>query len=162
MSPRQAAFLVRLHGPRWRERYGVEFEALLRDLPATPRTVADTVASALLSRRADVAIAGGALAACAAIGYVNLHADEVQPPLLVIFVANAVFIGLRPRLAWLWPALFGLSVVGSYLAAAPFGVPGADPPHHTYEALIALVPSFVEGLVVFGARAAIVGSRRPG
>lgn len=155
-------FLVRLHAKKWRERYAAEFAALLHDLPATPRPVADALWSALRSRGAEMAIAAGALAACAAIGYVNLNANEIQPPLLLIFVANAVFIALRPRLAWFWMALFGLSVVASYVIVAPLGITGVDPPKHVYEALIALVPSVVEGLLVLGARAAIVGLRRSG
>jgi hypothetical protein len=162
MSPQLAEFLVRLHGKRWRERYGTEFTALLVELPATPRTIADALWSALTSRGAEIAIVFGALIACLAIGYVNLNANEIQPPLLLIFVANAVFIVLRPRLAWFWMALFGLTVVASYVIVAPFGIAGVDPPKHTYEALIALVPSVVEGLLVLGARAAIIGLRRSG
>jgi hypothetical protein len=57
-------------------------------------------------------------------------------------------------------SLFGLTIVASYVILAPFGIGGVDPPKHTYEALIALVPSVVEGLLVLGARAAIIGLRR--
>jgi hypothetical protein len=160
MNPQLTAFLVRMHGKKWRERYGAEFAALLHDLPPTPRAVADAFWSAAASHAAGIAIVTGALVACLAIGYVNLNANEIQPPLLLIFAANAVFIVMRPRLAWLWMALFGLSVVASYVIVAPFGIAGIDPPKHTYEALIALVPSVVEGLLVLGARAAIIGLRR--
>ncbi|HZX67908.1 MAG TPA: hypothetical protein VFE70_03435, partial [Candidatus Elarobacter sp.] len=89
MNPQLTGFLARLHGKRWRERYGAEFAALLGDVPATPRTVADALWSALISRGTEIAIVAGALTACLAIGYVNLSAGEIQPPLLLIFVANA-------------------------------------------------------------------------
>jgi hypothetical protein len=160
MSPRLADLLVRLHGSRWQERYGAEFRALLDDVPATPRVVFDAFRSAVISRAAPLALAAGALLSCAAIGYVNLGTSEILPVLLLIFVANATFIALRPRLAWLWVSLFGLSVEASYLIAGPLRIAAADPPRHTYEALIAVVPSVVQGLVVLGVRGGFVALRR--
>jgi hypothetical protein len=162
MSPRLADLLVRLHARRWRERYGAEFRALLHEVPATPRVVIDALWSAIASRGAPLALAAGAVASCVAIGYVNLGANEILPVLLLIFVANAVFIALRPRLVWLWVLLFGLSVEASYLIAEPLRIAAVDPPRHDYEALIAVVPSVVQGLLVLGLRGAVVALRRLG
>jgi hypothetical protein len=162
MSPRLCDLLVRLHARWWRARYGAEFGALLREVPATPRTVLDALWGAVVSRGSQLALAAGALVACVAIGYVNLGANEILPVLLLIFVANSIFIALQPRLVWLWVLLFGLSVEASYLIAEPLRIAAVDPPRHDYEALIAVVPSVVQGLLVLGLRGAVVALRRLG
>jgi hypothetical protein len=161
MKPRLADLLVRLHGRRWRERYGAEFRALLEEIPATPRSVGDALLSAIASRGRPLALAAGAVSSCIAIGYVNLGANEILPVLLLIFVANSIFIVLRPQLVWLWVLLFGFSVEASYLVAEPMRIVAVDPPKHDYEALIAIVPSVVQGLLVLGLRSAVIALRRP-
>ena len=50
MNPRLAHILVRLYPRPWRERYGEEFEALLRTGSAGPRTLVNVVLSALHER----------------------------------------------------------------------------------------------------------------
>jgi hypothetical protein len=47
MNPRLARRLTRLYPLAWRERYGEEFEALLEAGPSDPRTLANSVLSAL-------------------------------------------------------------------------------------------------------------------
>jgi len=159
MNPRLADLLVRLHGRRWRERYGAEFRALLDEVPGTPRVVIDAVWGALASRDTRLALVVGAVASFVAIGYVNLGTNEVQPALLLMFAANAIFIALRPRLFWLWVILFGLSVEASYLLAVPLRIAAVEPPTHYYQALIAVVPSVVQGLIVLGLRRAVIALR---
>lgn len=61
MNARLAALLTGAHAPAWRRRYGVEFSALLEDLPATPAIVASATASAL-SSQAPLLVAAGACA----------------------------------------------------------------------------------------------------
>src|SRR5690242_8151362 len=41
--------LVRLYPRRWRDRYGEEYQALLHELPASPRVVADVVRGAVMA-----------------------------------------------------------------------------------------------------------------
>jgi hypothetical protein len=156
MNSRLADLLVRLHGRQWRERYGAEFRALLEEVPGTPRVVIDALWSAIASRATPLALVVGAVASCVAIGYVNLGTNEVQPALLVMFAANAIFIALQPRLFWLWVLLFGLSIEASYLLAVPLRIVAVEPPTHYYQALIAVVPSVVEGLLVLGLRSAVI------
>lgn len=64
MNARLAAMLTRAHARAWQRRYGVEFCALLEELPASPPVVASAMASALSSQTpAFVAIGAFALAA---------------------------------------------------------------------------------------------------
>ena len=62
MQAQLAHRLAAMHAPRWRARYGNEFEALLIDLPASPANLADVARSILASRRGSL-VAGLALVA---------------------------------------------------------------------------------------------------
>lgn len=61
MRPRLARLLTRAYPPAWRRRYGIEYAALLEDVPATPSAVADAVgtAVALRARSAQSLITSG-------------------------------------------------------------------------------------------------------
>jgi hypothetical protein len=50
MRKRLARLLVRAYPEWWRDRYGSEYEALLEDVPARPREVADVLAAAVSER----------------------------------------------------------------------------------------------------------------
>lgn len=64
MNARLAATLTGAHARAWQRRYGVEFCALLEELPASPSVVASAMVSAISSQTpAMVAIAAFALAA---------------------------------------------------------------------------------------------------
>jgi len=52
MTPRFARWLVRFYPPEWRERYGEEFEALLRDSPGGFLALINVIWSALCERMA--------------------------------------------------------------------------------------------------------------
>jgi hypothetical protein len=54
-------------------------------------------------------------------GYVNLHNDEVQPPLFVILVSSFLLGAARPQLAWLWGIIFGSAVPVSYYVSNLIG-----------------------------------------
>jgi hypothetical protein len=50
VKPRFASWLVRLYPPDWRQRYGEEFEALLRDGPGGIRALINVLCSAIRER----------------------------------------------------------------------------------------------------------------
>lgn len=56
MTRRGARALARLYARDWRARYGDEFEALLREMPASPVLYVDVVAHALATRRREIAL----------------------------------------------------------------------------------------------------------
>ena len=62
MTPGLAHFLTLLHSRRWRARYGEEFEALLREVPATPKTLCDTAQSIVTSQHRPAIAAAAAIA----------------------------------------------------------------------------------------------------
>jgi len=66
MNARLAALLTAAHAPAWRRRYGVEFCALLEELPPTPPVIASATASAL-STHASLLVTAGAFALAAAV-----------------------------------------------------------------------------------------------
>jgi hypothetical protein len=63
VGSRLAHLLVRAHAPAWRQRYGPEFEALVRELPAETSVIADALGSALASRRFGSRVTAAAIAA---------------------------------------------------------------------------------------------------
>jgi hypothetical protein len=62
-----------------------------------------------------------ALVLASIAGYVNLHNDEVQPPLFVILISSFLLGAARPKLAWLWGIIFGSSVPVSYYLSHAIG-----------------------------------------
>ena len=55
MTQQFARTFTRLYARTWRERYGDEFEAMLREMPATPQLVVDVIFGAIRSRRTTLA-----------------------------------------------------------------------------------------------------------
>jgi hypothetical protein len=80
-----------MHSPDWKMRYGVEFEALLADIPVSTLTVSDVAGSIVASRRRTlvvaVAISAIVLAVLCAIPRqrpnVNLALSGRRAPLVV-------------------------------------------------------------------------------
>jgi len=66
MNARLAAMLTGAHARTWQRRYGVEFCALLEELPASPPVVTSAMVSAI-SSQAPAMVAIGAFALAAAI-----------------------------------------------------------------------------------------------
>jgi hypothetical protein len=66
MNARLAALLTAAHAPGWRRRYGVEFCALLEELPATPPVIASATGSALCTH-GSLLVTAGAFALAAAV-----------------------------------------------------------------------------------------------
>lgn len=55
-----------------------------------------------------------AIALGAVVGYVDLVSEEVQLPALLL-LGSAFILGLlSPRLAWLWAAMLGLSIITAH------------------------------------------------
>src|SRR5215211_1794150 len=54
-------------------------------------------------------------------GYIDLHEEEVQVPALLV-ISFAFFLGFaRPRTAWAWGLLIGLSIPAAHLIARMIG-----------------------------------------
>lgn len=86
------------------------------------------------------AIALGAIA-----GYMDLFNEEVQLPALLL-LGSAFMLGhLSPRLAWLWAAMLGLSIITAHGIGYVFNI---QPPYQT-----SLVPMIVLPLVLAAAGA---------
>ena len=86
------------------------------------------------------------------IGRVELRADEVQGPLLLV-LTGAFGLGLlRPRLAWLWGLVLGGAIFGAHVLARPLHWSEPFPPEPN---VWATLPALVFGWV--GAYAGAAG-----
>lgn len=78
------------------------------------------------------------------VGYVNLHASEVQAPVLAILVFTFLLGYLHPRRAWIWALVLGLSILLSYVVAPVAGYHTPYPPSpNIFATLIALIPACI-------------------
>jgi hypothetical protein len=66
------------------------------------------------------------------LGYVNLHNDEVQAPLLVLLLSSFLLGYTRPGQAWVWALIVGLGIPLSSLLALMIGVSYPCRPGHPY------------------------------
>jgi hypothetical protein len=73
-----------------------------------------------------------AVLTAAFLGYVNLHNDEVQEPLLILLFPTFLLGFIRPRRAWVWAIIVGLGVPLSSLLALKVGVFYPCRPAHPY------------------------------
>lgn len=73
-----------------------------------------------------------AILIAAALGYLNLHNDEVQAPLLILLVSGFLLGYIRPQGAWAWAMIVGLWIPLSSLLALKIGVFYACRPGHPY------------------------------
>ncbi len=77
-------------------------------------------------------------------GYVNIHSDEVQAPVLSILVFTFLLGCLDPRRAWLWALILGGAVPLSYALAPIFGYSVPYPPDpNIFASFIAFIPAFL-------------------
>jgi len=144
--------LLRLYPRRWRERYGEEFELVLRGAPPDVRTALDVVGGALDAQARDAAARPGRLlrwallALCAAVvGWLDVHAtDDVQPVVAALLVFGFGFGAHRPARAWLAAlALFAAVPLAELWADVAHLHPAAIPPAPLYETVIALIPALL-------------------
>jgi hypothetical protein len=147
--------LLQLYPRRWRERYGEEFELVLRTSPPGVRTVLDVVRGALdahVRTIRPVSLLSWALLVVAAVvvGWLDVHAtDDVQPVAAALLVFGFAFGFWRHS-----PALLVALVL---FAAVPLGEMWAHqlrvaPPHPLYESLVALIPALLGSLTGSGIR----------
>ena len=94
----------------------------------------------------------------ALIGWIDFHATEVQPAVLLLLVCGAAIAWLQPRYAWIVALMLGLSIVVTYFVGEALGLSPAAPMTPKYGGLVALIPASV------GAAAGAligVGAKRP-
>jgi hypothetical protein len=77
------------------------------------------------------------------IGWVDLHAVEVQWSVLFLFLFGAALGIASPSLPWLSGLLLGLSVPAAHLIAPVFHAHPIIPPHRFGGAFLALIPAFM-------------------
>jgi hypothetical protein len=158
--------LLRLYPRRWRERYGDEFELVLRAWTPGSRAALDVVRGALdahvraarpgpLLRRTLLALAG------ATVGWLNFHAtDDVQAVAAALLLFAFGFGLHRPGRAWLYAVLLFAAVpLSGAWADAVSHHPGAAKPAPLYESIVALVPALLGAYAGAGLR---WGFRRAG
>lgn len=93
--------------------------------------------------RKQFVIAGIAILSAILLGYVDLHAKEVQGTVLVLLILTFIFGFLEPRRAWLWALILGLSIYAAYIIGPMLGVYPWETPKPPYAPLIALIPAFI-------------------
>jgi hypothetical protein len=142
--------LIRLYPRRWRERYGAEFELVLRGTPPGLGTVMDVIRGAvdahLRSLRPGPLVRLALLALCAVVvGWLNFHAtDDVQPVAAALQIFGFGFGAHRPRTAWLATLLLFAAVpVSQVWANAALYHSGMQAPAPLYETVIALIPTLL-------------------
>lgn len=73
-----------------------------------------------------------AILTAASLGYVNLHNDEVQAPLLIVLLSTFLLGSGSPRRAWVWAIIIALGVPLSSLLALKTGLVYPCRPGHPY------------------------------
>jgi hypothetical protein len=151
--------LVRLYPRRWRERYGDEFDLVLRAWRPGPGAALDVVRGALdahlrgarpgpVLRRALLAL-GAAI-----VGWLNFHAtDDVQAVAAALLLLAFGFGLHRPGRAWLFAALLFAAVPlsGAWADAVSYH-PGVAKPAPLYESVVALIPALLGAYAGAGLR----------
>jgi hypothetical protein len=91
----------------------------------------------------------------ALIGWVDFHATEVQPAVLLLLVCGAGIAWLQPRYAWIVALMLGLSIVETYFIGDALGKSPAAPMIPRYGGLVALIPASIGAAV-----GALLGAKR--
>jgi hypothetical protein len=86
----------------------------------------------------------GALAFGLFAAYTDFRNDEVQAPVLVVFVGSFVLGLIQPRSAWRWALLIALSLPLAHWIGPAFGIyPRVPATPNNFATLLALIPAFV-------------------
>ncbi|HVO44079.1 MAG TPA: hypothetical protein VMT34_15730 [Aggregatilineales bacterium] len=106
-----------------------------------------------------VIVLGLAIVFAVFTGYVNLNSSEVPPPLLCVLTFAGLLGLLDPKRAWLWGAVIGLSIVGSYGIGVAIHYPIVDAPRDSGGILttaVIVVPGVVAAYIGAFARRAVI------
>ncbi|HZY44594.1 MAG TPA: hypothetical protein VFF70_07585 [Anaerolineae bacterium] len=96
------------------------------------------------TKRNDVVIIVNAIVVAVIIGWIDFHATEPQPAAFLLIIFGAIFGFLRPRSAWRWAIILGLSLFVTELIFPLFGLQPIDPPQpNVFATLFALIPAFI-------------------
>lgn len=105
-----------------------------------------------LTMRTTLLLLPLALLAAAGTGWVDTHAEEVQPAALLLVLATAALSFFEPRRAWLWWLVLGLSIPGAHLWARSAGTPLPYEVNSFGGTFLALLPAGLGALLGLGSR----------
>jgi hypothetical protein len=96
------------------------------------------------SKSIDALFFAAAIIAGLIVSWFDLHANEVQPAVLLLLVFGAVLGFARSRSAWRWAIVLGLSFFLGDMILPAFGIKPIDPVQsNALATLIGLIPSFI-------------------
>jgi hypothetical protein len=99
-----------------------------------------------------------AVALSTLVGWLDFHASEVQPAVLLLMLITAGLAYVEPSRAWLWALIMGLSVQTTHVIASSLGITQRYPMTPAYGGLVALIPAAIGAACGFAGRT--VFSRR--
>ncbi len=94
-------------------------------------------------RRSTVLILLLAIVFATITGYVNVHASEVQAPLLCILVFSGLLGLIQPEAAWRWGVIIGLSIPASTFFALAINFKMDDVPRFPITLAVLVIPATV-------------------
>lgn len=165
------AALLRLAPRAFRERFGAELLDVSEDVLADERRAHGRVRAWLagLGQLGDVSfnvlhlqlesptmrttllLLPLALLAAAGTGWVDTHAEEVQPAALLLVLSTAALSFFDSRRAWLWCLVLGLSIPATHLWARSIGMALPYEVGSFGGTFLALVPAGIGALLGLGA-----------
>lgn len=96
------------------------------------------------SKSIDAIFCVAAIVAGLFISWIDVHATEVQPAVLMLLVFGAALGFARSRSAWRWAIVLGLSLFLGDMILPAFGVVPIDPVQpNALATLIGLIPAFI-------------------
>jgi hypothetical protein len=136
----------KLYPRPWRNEFGDEFDAMMEQVPISPKSVSDILAHALEERVRRSGWFISAIPACLLIGWLNVVAIEVQWPAGALLVTCAVATATRPRALWKITVGFAATIPLSNLYL--YQIPHI---HHEpiINTIVDLVPAFAGSCVGF-------------
>ena len=94
-------------------------------------------------------------------GYINLTATEVLPPMLCLLIGAGLLGILRPKAAWRWGLLMGLSVPLSYFFVLAVNIRVAEIPRFPITLAVLVIPATVAAYLGVLVRAALRPTAQP-